>query len=66
MTVWQAIEHDSDNVVYQADSAKELAVLLSVSPKAIYMAWYRRRRCFVKRSGRNKRILIEKVVIEDD
>ena len=66
MIVWQAIEVGNDFVLIQSDNAKELASLLSVSPNAIYMAWYRKQTCRVKKPGRNKKYTIQKVVIEDD
>ena len=66
MTVWQAVELDTETVIYQADSAKELAAFLCVTPHAIYMAWYRSKACLLKAPGRTRHYLIEKVVIEDD
>lgn len=66
MTVWQAVSAEDEIVIIQTESAKELAAKLHVTPHAIYMMWYRERSLLVKRPGRNKKILIEKVVIPDD
>lgn len=65
MTIWQAVGLD-EIVIYQADSAIELAEMLSISPKAVYMALYRQKTRPAECSGSRKHYLIVKVVITDD
>lgn len=61
MTIWQAVTNDGkENVIYQAESAKELAILLNVSVGAVYTYNYRQKK---QRCGRNKKYKIVKITI---
>lgn len=63
MTIWQVVTNDKqENVIYQAKSAKEIAILLNISVNAIYTYNYRQKK---QKCGRNKKYKIIKIVIDD-
>lgn len=66
MNLWQAIDLKTEEVIYQADSAKELAVLLELTEHSVYVAAYRERIKYSKKPGVKRKVRIIKVVIDGD
>lgn len=61
MAIWQAVTNDKqESVIYQAESAKKLAILLNVSVGAVYTYKYRQKK---QRCGKNKKYKIVKISI---
>lgn len=65
MTVWQVVSTvDTDNIIFQANSARELADRLNISVGAVFMFHHRQKT--MQNCGRNKKYRIEKIILQEE